>query len=146
MKRRFQGLHQADRSVASDLPDGLFLVRVHRAQYRWHAAKPYYILCFAVLEPQQFAETMVTGRVRCTPKGLWKLNWFLRDFGYDTELLGRDEVEDKNLAGLRGVVKINHTVLNSTSVVNLEGFAPAIQWEELSTVSSADVRNTQVTR
>lgn len=146
MKRRFQGLHQADRSVASDLPDGLFLVRVHRAQYRWHAQKPYYLLCFAVLEPQQFAETTVTGRVYCTPKALWKLTWFLRDFGYDTELLGRDEVEDKNLAGLRGVVKISHTVLNGTSVVNLEGFAPAIQWEELSTVSSAHVRNTQVTR
>jgi hypothetical protein len=28
-------------------------------------------------------------------KALWKLNRFLRDFGYDTELLARDEVDDK---------------------------------------------------
>jgi hypothetical protein len=146
MKRRFQGLHQADRSVTSDIPDGLFLVRVHRAQYHWHAQKPYYTLCFAVLVPQQFAETTVTGRVYCTPKALWKLNWFLRDFGYDTELLGRDEVDEKNLAGLRGVVKVSHTVLNGACVVNFGAFAPASQWEELSTVSSAHVRNTQVAR
>jgi hypothetical protein len=146
MTRQFQELHQADRSVASDIPDGLFLVRVHRGQYHWHGQKPYYVLCFAVLEPQHFAETTVTGRVYCTPKALWKLAWFLRDFGYDTELLGRDEVDDKNLAGLRGVVKASHTVLNGTSVVNFDGFAPASQWEELSTVSSEHVRNTRVAR
>jgi hypothetical protein len=144
MRRRFQGLHQADQSAASDIPDGLFLVRVHRAQYRWHAQKPYYLLCFAVLEPQRFARKTVTGRVYCTPKALWKLTWFLRDFDYDTDLLGRDEVDDKNLVGLRGVVKISHTVLNGTSLLNLDGFAPASQWEELSTGRSTNVRDTEV--
>ena len=146
MRRRFQGLHQADQSAASDIPDGLFLVRVHRAQYRWHAQKPYYLLCFAVLEPQQLAGEIVTGRVYCTPKALWKLTWFLRDFGYDAELLGRDEVDDKNLVGLRGVVKISHTVLNGSSLLNLDGFAPPSQWDELSTVSSVNLRNTEVAR
>jgi hypothetical protein len=144
MRRRFQGLHQADQSAASDIPDGLFLVRVHRAQYRWHAQKPYYLLCFAVLEPQQWSGKTVTGRVYCTPKALWRLTWFLRDFGYDTDLLGRDEVDDKNLVGLRGVVKITHTVVNGTSLLNLDGFAPISQWEELSTASSAKVRNPEV--
>ncbi len=146
MTRRFQGLHQADQSAASDIPYGLFLVRMHRAQYRWHAQKPYYCLSFAVLEPLQFAGKTVTGRLYCTPKALWKLTWFLRDFGYDTELLGRDEVDEKNLVGLRGVVKISHKVLHGTSLLNLDGFAPASQWEELSTVSSANVRNPEVAR
>src|SRR5712692_797646 len=146
MRRRFQGLHQADQSAASDIPDGLFLVRVHRAQYRWHAQKPYYCLCFAVLEPQQLAGEIVTGRVYCTPKALWKLTWFLRDFGYDAELLGRDEVDDKNLVGLRGVVKISHTVLNGTSLLNLDGFAPASQWEELSAALPADVGGSEAAR
>jgi hypothetical protein len=36
MKRRFQGLHQADQSVATDVPDGVFLVQVQRLQYRWY--------------------------------------------------------------------------------------------------------------
>jgi hypothetical protein len=144
MRRRFQGLHQADQCAASDMPDGLILAQVHRAQYRWHAQKPYYLLCFTVLEPQQFAGKTLIGRVYCTPKALWKLTWFLRDFGYDTELLGRDEVDDKNLVGLRGVVKVTHAVVNGTSLLNFDGFAPASQWEELSTASSAKVRSTEV--
>jgi hypothetical protein len=74
----------------------------------------------------------ITASLYCTPKALWKLNWFLRDFGYDTELLGRDEIEDKSLIGLHGVVKITHAVVNGTSLLNLDGFAPASQWEELS--------------
>jgi hypothetical protein len=28
----------------------------------------------------------MTGRLYCTPGALWKLNWFLRGFGYDSEL------------------------------------------------------------
>ena len=77
------------------------------------------------------------GLLYCTPKALWKLNWFLRDFGYDTELLSRDEIDDKNLMGLRGVVKINRAVVNGTSLLNFDGFAPASQWEELSVNASA---------
>ena len=131
MRRRFQGLHQADRSAASDVPDGLFLVRVQQAQYRWHAHKPYHLLRFTVLEPRQFEGQTFAGRLYCTPKALWKLTWFLRDFGYDHELLSHDEIEDKHLVGLRGVVKISHTSLNGTPFLNLDGFAPASQWEEL---------------
>jgi hypothetical protein len=60
------------------------------------------------------------------------LNWFLRDFGYDSELLGRDEVDEKQLVGLKGVVKISHIVFNDSSLLRLDGFAPAGRWEELS--------------
>ena len=137
MKRRFQGLHQADQSAINDIPDGLFLVRVQRAQYRWHAQKPFYLLRFAVLEPRQLEGKTFTGRVYCSSKALWKLTWFLRDFGYDADLLGHDEVDDKNLVGLRGVVKISHTVLNGTPLLNLDGFAPASQWEDLPASSHA---------
>jgi hypothetical protein len=136
MRRRFQGLHQADQSVSADIPDGCFLVRVHRAQYRWHAQKPYYLLSFAILEPTHLTGKMFTARLYCTAKALWKLTWFLRDFGYDTELLGHDEVDDKNLIGLRGVVKISHTVFNGTTLLNLDGFAAETQWEELAAAST----------
>jgi hypothetical protein len=131
MRRRFQGLHQADQSAASDIPDGLFLVRVQRAQYRWHAQKPFYLLRFAVLETQGSEGKTFTGRVYCSAKALWKLTWFLRDFGYDADLLGHDEVDEKNLIGLRGVVKISHSVLNGTTLLNLDGFAPANEWEDI---------------
>ena len=144
MRRHIQGLHDADPSAAGEIPEGLFLVRVERAQYRWHALKPYYALRLAVLEPYAMAGRSIAGRIYCTPKALWKLNWFLRDFGYDTELLGRDELDDKTLVGLRGVVKISHHVLNGTSLLNLDGFAPASQWEELSSASPASAAGSEV--
>ena len=138
MKRRISGLHDADRSP-DEVNDGLYLLRVDRAQYRWHAQKPYYLLRFTVLEPKHLAGRSIAGRIYCTARAMWKLSWFLRDFGYDTELLGRDEIDDKGLIGLRGVVKISHVVRHGLSILNPDGFAPASQWEELSAALPADV-------
>jgi hypothetical protein len=132
MSRRIHGLHEADLAGRVLLPDSLYLVRVARAQYRWHPDKCYYILRIIVLEPEHFAGRSIIGRIYCTRRALWKLNWFLRDFGYDTDVLGQDEIDEKRLVGLRGVVKIGHVVVNGTTFVNLEGFAPASQWQELS--------------
>ncbi len=139
MKRQIPGLHQQVQNNAEAL-EGIFLVRVERAFYRWHLQKPFFSLRFAVLEPKEHAGQSISGRLYCTPKALWKLNWFLRDFGYDSDLLGRDEVDDKALIGLRGVVRVSHTTLNGRSFLNLEGFASAGEWEELSvgSVSGSD--------
>ncbi len=130
MKRRFPGLHQA--AQAAEVPDGIYLVRIQRAQYRWHQQKPFYALQFEVVEPKHFADRVISGRIYCTEKAMWKLSWFLRDFGYDAELLGRDELEERALVKLHGVVKITHTTVNGTSLLNFDGFAPAARWEELS--------------
>jgi hypothetical protein len=48
-------------------------------------------------------------------------------------MLSQDEVDERALRGPIGVVKIGHTVVNGMSLVNFDGFAPASQWEELST-------------
>jgi len=146
MRRRIHGLHEADPSAATRVRDGLLLVRVDRAYHRWDARKPFYLLRFSVIEPKDLAGHSVTGRLRCTPRALWKLNWFLRDFGYDADLLGRDEIDDKSLVGLRGVIKISRVVVNGTSLLNLDGFAPARRWEELSASlpSSAAVNAAEV--
>ena len=130
MKRYVSGLSQATTSRAESLPDGLFLVRVEHAQYCWHGQKSHYAVLFSVLEPKRFLGNRLTGRLYCTPKALWKLNWFLRDFGYEGELLERNEIDDRNLVGLSGVVKISHTVVDGSSLLNLDAFAPAAQWEE----------------
>src|SRR5438309_5855445 len=128
MKRRFPGLH---RTVESDsVPEGVYLVRVEQVQYRWNAHKPFYAVRFQVIEPKLFAGHSLSGRLYCTPKALWKLSWFLRDFGYDSELLGRDELEEKALVGLVGVVQISHVAVHGTSLFNLEAFAPAARWSD----------------
>ncbi len=132
MRRQITGLHAADRCAADQIPDGLFLVRIHRVQFRRYAQKPYYTLALTILEPLRIADHVISSRLYCSPKALWKLNWFLRDFGYDAELLGRDEVDESQLVGLQGVVKISHIVLNGTSLLRFDGFASASRWEELS--------------
>jgi hypothetical protein len=133
MTHRFQGLNQTAQTVPSgELPDGIYLVRVDKAQYRWHPRKPFYFLRLSVLEPKAVAGQVISGRLYCAEKVLWKLGWFLRDFGYDTERLGRDEVDEKAIVGLRGIVKISHAILHGTSQIDFDGFAAASQWPELS--------------
>ena len=55
MKRRIAGLHEAALSAADEIRNGVFLVRVERAQYRWQAQNPYYLLRCRVVEPCQLA-------------------------------------------------------------------------------------------
>jgi hypothetical protein len=46
--------------------------------------------------------------------------------------MGREEVDEKALMGLRGIVRISRTTLNGRAFLNIGGFAPASEWEELS--------------
>jgi hypothetical protein len=131
MKRYIPGLHSEAKN-SDDLLEGLFLVRVDRANYRWHAHKPFFSIRFAVLEPKEHHSRCISGRLYCTPKALWRLNWFLRDFGYDTDLLGRDEVDEKALIGLNGIIRTSRKTLAGRSFLNFDGFAPAAEWETLS--------------
>jgi hypothetical protein len=135
MKRRVPGLSEIARDSRPEIPDGIFLVRIDGAQFRWHATKPFYVLRLAIIEPRALAGQSITGRLYCTQKAMWKLGWFLRDFLYDPELLAHEQVDEKALRDLRGVVKISRTVINGISLINFDGFAPASQWEELSASS-----------
>jgi hypothetical protein len=137
MRRYIPGLHSRQQTMESNL-DGLFLVRVDRAFYRWHPQKPFLALRFVVLEPKLFESQSFSGRLYCTERALWKLDWFLRDFEYDRELLSRDQIDEKALLGLRGVIRTSHTALNGRSYQNLDAFAPAAEWEER---PCEDVRN-----
>jgi hypothetical protein len=130
MKRHIPGLHR-EATNGEEILEGIFLVRVERSFYRWHPQRPFFVLRFVVLEPKEHEGHILTGRLYCTPKALWKLNWFLRDFGYDQNLLGRDEVDEKALLGLRGVLRVSRAIVNEHYFLNLEGFAPAEEWEEV---------------
>ena len=131
MRRHFPGLHTGP-TRADDSLEGIFLARVDRAYYRWHPQKPFFVLCFAILEPMELASHKISGRLYCTQKSLWKLNWFLRDFGYDPDLLGRDEVDEKALLSLTGVLRTGRKSLAGRLFLNLEAFAPAAEWEFIS--------------
>ena len=131
MKRTIPGLSKTT-GREEELLGGEYLVEVVRAHYRWQKQKPFYSLSFRVLQPRQLAGAQIIGRLYCTVKALWKLSWFLTDFGYDTDLLDRDELDEKALAGLRGVIRVSYTnTLNGNRLLNLEAFAPADRWNGL---------------
>jgi hypothetical protein len=130
MRRKIQGLANASQQPP-DVPDGVYLVRVEAVRFERDRAKPSYRLRFLVIAPRESAEQPITGRLWCTPRALWKLSWFLRDFGYEQDLLGQDEIDDKRLIGLRGVVKVSHTTVNGRRFTNLDAFARAEAWEDL---------------
>lgn len=130
--RYFESLRPADCSAIDAVPGGLFLTRIEHAQYRWNAQKPYYAIVFSVVDPKLLRGYRLSGRLYCTPKAMWKLNWFLRDFGYDEELLSRGEVNDRTLVGLQGVVKVSYAIVKGMFYLNFEAFAPADKWKELS--------------
>ena len=132
MRRQIAGLHAADRCAADQILEGLYLVRVQRVQFRRNGQKPYYTLALAILEPSRFAGHVISSRLYCNSKALWKLSWFLRDFGYDISSLDCDEVDEGQLVGLQGIVKLGHIVLDGISMLRFDSFAPASQWTELS--------------
>jgi hypothetical protein len=138
MRRHIPGLHSRDQNQESQL-QGLFLVRVDGASYRWHPHKPFFSLRFVIEEPESFETRSFSGRLYCSERALWKLNWFLRDFSYDPELLGCDQVDEKVLLNLRGVVRTSPIAFNGHSYQNLESFAPAGEWEELSCTTVAEI-------
>ncbi|HEY4932576.1 MAG TPA: hypothetical protein VII23_13485 [Terriglobales bacterium] len=130
MKRCLPELSETAHDLDPATSDGIFLVRVDRARYCWHARKPSYELRLSVLEPLRLAGRSLVSRLDCTPKAMWKLGWFLRDFVYDPELLARSEIDEGALRGLTGIAKISHSLVNGMQRVNLEGFAPASQWKQ----------------
>jgi hypothetical protein len=138
MRRYIPGLQTGHSGVSTNL-DGIFLVRVEHASYRWHPQKPFLAVRFSILEPTSFEALSFSGRLYCTERALWKLTWFLRDFGYDTELFSRDQVDEKALLNLRGIIRTSFTKLNGHSYQNLDSFAPAAEWEALSCISTDKV-------
>jgi hypothetical protein len=143
MKRYFESLCTVDPPLPI-FPDGLFLVRVVRAQYRWHRRNPFYEVRFVVLKPKDLIGSSITSRLDCSPNAMWKLSWFLREFGYDPELLRRGEIDDQALVDLWGVVKVNHAIIRGVTVLQLDAFSSADRWEEPAITLAPDAGQPEV--
>jgi hypothetical protein len=127
VRRQIPGLHV--QPPPEELLEGRFLVKIGRAGYNSHPQKPFLEITFEVIEPRNLSRRTISGRIYCTPRALWKLNWFLREFGYDTDLLGRDEIDERALTGLIGIVRTSRRPLGPRVFLNLEAFGPSSDWE-----------------
>jgi hypothetical protein len=55
----------------------------------------------------------------------------LCDFCYDRSLIERDEVDERALVGLKGVVRLSQPMVNGNRYLNLDGFMAAERWSEM---------------
>ena len=136
MRRLIPGLHSQQQTLTAPI-NGLLLVRIEKVSYLWHSQKPFYTIRFVILEPPSSAGQSFSARLYCTERALWKLHWFLRDFGYDPDLLARDQLDEKALIGLCGIVRTTCTKLNGRSYQNLEAFYPRSEWEAVPHLSDS---------
>jgi hypothetical protein len=126
-RRRVPGL--ASVPVSKRVPEGRLLVRVDRILYIG-GQKPYFALSYQVEQPTSYAGQQIQSRLYCTERALWKLSWFLRDFGYDQSLLNEEQIDAKAVLGLKGVIRVSRVSVNGRAFTNLDAFAPASTWDE----------------
>ena len=110
MRTHIQGLNQS--GERKPLVEGQYRARVVKFESAGHAAKPCRMATFSILEPAAFAGRHVKTRLYCHERALWKLRWFLSDFGYDAELLAAEELDDRRVIGLEGVIRLSYWGLN----------------------------------
>jgi hypothetical protein len=129
MRVKIQGLNHTSERVP--LVEGLYRARVVRFEPAGHAAKPCRAATFLILEPALYAGRHVRTRLYCHERALWKLRWFLSDFGYDADLLAAEELDDRRVVSLEGVIRLAYWGSDGHRRLDVEGFAPAERWAEL---------------
>jgi hypothetical protein len=136
VKRAISGLASA--ALRADaVGEGFYLVRIVQGWWKAGSGKPFLLVELEVLEPIPSAGRKIRTRIYATPASLWKLNWFLQDFAYDRRLLLAEELDERALQGLSGVIKVSHHNVSGRVLVNLDGFAPALNWRSQFSLAEA---------
>ena len=130
MRTKIQGLSQP--SERTPLAEGLYRARVVRFQPAGHAAKPCRTATFLILEPAASSGRYIRTRLYCHDRALWKLRCFLSDFHYDTELMAAEELDDRRVVGLEGVIRLAYWGTDGRRRLDVQGFAPTERWPEIS--------------
>ena len=96
MRRYFKALHEADQSrPCARFPTVCSWSGSIAPNIAGTGRSPITCSASPSSNPSIWPDASSRAALYCTPKALWKLSWFLRDFGYDTELLGRDEIDER---------------------------------------------------
>lgn len=129
MRIKIPGLNHTREKLP--LVEGLYRARVVRFEPAGHAPNPCRTASFLILEPAAYKGRHVRTRLYCHDRALWKLRWFLSDFGYDAELLAAEELDDRRVVGLEGVIRLAYWGTDGSRRLDVEGFAPTERWTEL---------------
>jgi len=144
MRIKIQGLNHTRERLP--LVEGLYRARVVRFEPAGHAAKPCRAASFLILEPASYMGRHVRTRLYCHDRALWKLRWFLSDFGYDAELLAAEELDDRRVVGLEGVIRLGYWGTDGSRRLDVEGFAPSERWADLCQAQTPSPAATETAR
>jgi hypothetical protein len=73
----------------------------------------------------------VCTRLYCHARALWKLHWFLSDFLYDPELMEAEELDDRRVVDLEGIIRQAYWGADGHQRLDVQGFASSERREEL---------------
>ena len=130
MRMKIQGLNQPSERIP--LVEGVYRARVVRFEPAGHAPHPCRAATFLILDPRGYAGRHVRTRLYCHDRALWKLRWFLNDFKYDAELLAADELVDRRVVGLEGIIRLAYWGSDGHRRLDVQGFAANERWGDLS--------------
>jgi hypothetical protein len=114
--------------------EGSYRARVVRFAPVGRAANLCRAATFLILEPDEYAGRYVRTRLYYHDRALWKLRWFLHDFNYDADLLGADELVDRRVVGLEGVIRLAYWGSDGHRRLDVQGFGPSEGWAKGSLV------------
>ena len=61
----------------------------------------------------------------------------MSDFGYDAELMAAEELDDRRVVGLEGVIRLGYWGSDGHRRLDVEGFAATERWPEISQETQA---------
>ncbi len=142
MRIKIHGLSQ-NINGRKPLVEGLYRARVVRFEPAGHAPNPCRRVTFLVLEPAEYVGCHVRTRLYCHERALWKLRWFLSDFGYDRDLMAAEELDDRRAVGLEGIIRLDYWGGDGHRRLDVQGFARAERWTELTRGSQSEDTSTR---
>lgn len=113
----FPAAHEAADIVVNMQSAPPFEVSWNAGSYGQERTKP---RAFLQIDFPRYLVSEPNAAFYCTERALWKLRWFLRDFGYDQDLPAQEQVDEKALINLRGVLRTTHVTQNGRSFQNLD--------------------------
>jgi hypothetical protein len=123
LRTKIPGLSQAPER--NPLVEGSYLARVVRFGPAGHAAKPCVAATFLILGTVPYSDRYVRTRLYCHDRALWKLRWFVHDFNYGADLLAGDDLDDRGVVGLEGVIRLAYGGTTATAVWMFRASLPA---------------------
>lgn len=129
MRYQLNGLSTGRFLSDQTLTRTVLLVTIRSCQRVSRKRKSFLRVGMGIEQPESWRGTDVLTLFELEANMLRRLHCFLRDFGYDSQLLAEETIAESELVGLRGVIKLGKPDRRAPGAFFLDAFASATTWE-----------------